>query len=529
MKIKFLGAAKTVTGSFFLLSTEHNNFAIDCGMFQGRKELKERNYGEFPVDPSSIDFIILTHAHIDHTGMIPKLVKNGFKGTIYCSSATRELVSILLADAGHIQEMEVKRKNRKRLRTGQAPIEPIYTVQDALDSLKQISSLNDDEIIEIEPGIQLRLRDAGHILGSNIVEIWVEEDGTKNKLVFSGDLGNYDQPIIKDPTIIESADYVIMESTYGNRLHSVAEDRSFELKKVIDEAMARGGNLIIPAFAVERTQDLLYDMMHIYRRGEMPPGVEIWLDSPLAIAATMIFLQHSELYDEETTTFARDNDNIFRSMGLKFSRTTEDSMRLNQIKSGAIIISASGMCDAGRIKHHLRHNLWRPESTILFVGYQAEGSLGRRILNGEKMVTIHGEQVAVKAAIASVDYYSAHADKDGLIRWLKGFTQLPKAVFLVHGEEASLAALSETIKNEIQVAVEVPDWMDEYEINAEASLAFKELEPAGRLTAEQIAQNSYLEIKRKLDEYFAAKNSEGKYDEMLELLEDLKKVAQKIK
>lgn len=528
MKIKFLGAAKTVTGSFFLISTEEKTFAVDCGMFQGRKELKERNYGDFPVDPAAIDFVILTHAHIDHTGMIPKLCKKGFKGTIYCSHATRELVSILLVDAGHIQEMEVLRKNRKLLRTGQTTIEPIYTAQDAVDCLDQVRSLNADEIIGLAPGIEVRLRDAGHILGSNIVELWVEEGGLKTKLVFSGDLGNYDQPIVKDPTMIESADYLIMESTYGNRLHSVATDRCQELKKIIDEAMARGGNLIIPAFAVERTQDLIYDLMHIFNNGDLPPGIEIWLDSPLAIAATKIFLQHSELYDEETIAFARENDNIFKAMNLKFSRTTEDSMRLNQIKGGAIIISASGMCDAGRIKHHLRHNLWRPESTVLFVGYQSEGSLGRRILNGEKMVTIHGEQVAVKAAIRSVDYYSAHADMDGLIRWLKGFVKLPRAVFLVHGEEASLSNLADRITEEINIPVDIPDWMDEYELNSEASLAFRELEPL-RPTPAQLAQISYREIKRRFDEYFAAMSSEGKYDEMLKMLEELKKVSAQLK
>jgi len=522
MKLRFLGAARTVTGSFHLVTTDKLSFAVDCGLFQGPKELKERNYGDFPVDPATIDFIILTHAHIDHTGLVPKLVKKGFKGPIYCSAATGELVSILLPDSGHIQEMEIQRKNRKLMRTGQPLLEAVYTAEEAAACLKNLRILAIDEIVPLAPGVEVRMRDAGHILGSNILEIWVEEEGAKTKLVFSGDLGNYNQPIIKDPTIIESADYVIMESTYGDRLHGLAPDRSVELKKVIDEAMARGGNLIIPAFAVERTQDLLYDLIRIYHRGELDPGISIYLDSPLAIAATEIFLRHTELYDDETLQLLRQHDQAFKALGVKYSRTTEDSQRLNQVLGKTIIISASGMCDAGRIKHHLRHNLWRPESTILFVGYQAQGSLGRRIIEGEPIVTIHGEQVAVKAAIRSVDYYSAHADRDGLMKWLHGFVKKPRGIFLVHGEEKAQNHLAGLITEEFKIPLEIPEWLDEYTLNAEVSRAACGVGiPKPR--PEAAAEIAYRNIRRRLDEYFVAQSKDGKYDEIVKLLEKVSK------
>lgn len=522
MKLRFLGAARTVTGSFHLVTTDKLSFAVDCGLFQGPKELKERNYGDFPIDPSTIDFIILTHAHIDHTGLVPKLVKKGFKGPIYCSAATAELVSILLPDSGHIQEMEIQRKNRKLMRTGQPLLEAVYTAEEAAACLKNLRTVAIDEIVTLTPGVEIRMRDAGHILGSNILEVWVEEEGAKTKLVFSGDLGNYNQPIIKDPTVIESADYLIMESTYGDRLHGVAQDRSAELKKVIDEAMARGGNLVIPAFAVERTQDLLYDLIQIYHRGELDPGISIYLDSPLAISATEIFLRHNELYDDETLQLISKHEKAFKDLGVKFSRTTEDSLRLNQVQGKAIIISASGMCDAGRIKHHLKHNLWRPESTILFVGYQAEGSLGRRIIKGEPIVTIHGEQVAVKAAIRSVDYYSAHADRDGLMKWLRGFVKKPRGIFLVHGEEKAQNYLAGLITEEFKIPLEIPDWLDEYTLNDEASLDSCGV-GAPEPRPEAAAEIAYRNVRRKLDEYFVAQSKDGKYDEMIKLLEKLSK------
>lgn len=519
MKLKFLGAAKTVTGSFFLLEANNVKFAIDCGLFQGNEELKQRNYREFVVDPKSIDFLILTHAHIDHSGLIPKLCKHGFKGLIYCSRASEELAKVLLPDAGFIQESEVERKNRKRKRAGDKLLEPIYTAQDATDCLAQLKSLNLDEIVQIAPGIEIRLRDAGHILGSCIVEVWIEENGHKQKLVFTGDLGNNNQPIIKDPAVIESADYLIMESTYGDRCHKDVEKRRDQLKQVIDEAMQKGGNLVIPSFAVERTQDLLYDLHQLHRSGELDPSIDIYIDSPLAIAATQIFQRSVEDYDFETRKLLDEGSHPLTLPNLKFSRTQEDSMLLNTVKGHTIIISASGMCDAGRIKHHLKHNLWREESTILFVGFQAVGTLGRRILDGEKLVKIHGEQVAVNAAIRNIDAYSAHADRNGLISWVRGFNSLPRKIFLVHGEENAQMSLAETLANEFHIPVQIPDWQNEFELLYDkeqdaVESTFKPL-PDGLEKALR-AEKMYLDLTMRLNNYFREQWNTKDYDKLIE-------------
>jgi metallo-beta-lactamase family protein len=519
MKLKFLGAARTVTGSFFLLETNNTRFAIDCGLFQGNEELKQRNYGEFIVDPKSIDFLILTHAHIDHSGLIPKLCKHGFKGTIYCSRSTQELIKVLLPDAGFIQESEVERKNRKRKRAGDELLQPIYTAQDATECLSQVKALNLDEIVKITSGIEVRLRDAGHILGSCIVEVWVEENGNKQKLVFTGDLGNNDQPIIKDPTVIESADYLIMESTYGDRYHKDVQTRREQLKQVIDEAMQKGGNLIIPSFAVERTQDLLYDLHLLHRSGELDPTIDIYIDSPLAIAATQIFQKSIEDYDAETRSLLDDGSHPLSLPNLKFSRTQEESMWLNTVKGHTIIISASGMCEAGRIKHHLKHNLWRPESTILFVGFQAVGTLGRRILDGEKLVKIHGEQVAVHASIRSIDAYSAHADRTGLISWVKSFSTLPHTIFLVHGEEQSQFALAEALSNELHIPVQIPEWQSEIDLTAELSpdtMRRPHTVLPDSLEKALKAEKMYLDLRMKLHNYFMNQWNGKDYDKIIE-------------
>ncbi|MBO8158475.1 MBL fold metallo-hydrolase [Thermosyntropha sp.] len=524
MKIKFLGAAKSVTGSFFLIDTENTRLAVDCGLFQGSKEIKERNYGEFPVDPASIDFLILTHAHIDHIGLVPKLCKKGFKGTIYCSYATRKLAEILLPDSGHIQEMEVERKNRKYKRAGKPLLEPIYTVDDAIKCLNQFVSLNIDEIIPLTPSIEVRLRDAGHILGSNIIELWIKENDQKVKLVFSGDLGRPNQPIIKDPAIIESADYVIIESTYGNRLHKGVGQRKEQLKEIIEKTMKKGGNLIIPSFAVERTQDLLYDLNYLYHNGFLNPDIKIYIDSPLAVAATRIFQENTEYYDNETKQLLAEGKHPLKLPNLHFSTTQEDSTLLNKIKGGTIIISASGMCDAGRIKHHLKHNLWRPESTILFVGYQAEGTLGRRILEGEKLVKIHGEEVAVKAEIATIEDYSGHADKDGLLAWLKGFVSPPKEIFLVHGEEEAQLAFAEAIKNELKVPVYIPEWLEEIELPHyhEGQVKFQRSDEKIQKAME--AESMYIQTSLKLHTIFKEKWMNAEYDKIIAYLSRIEEI-----
>jgi len=529
MKISFHGAARTVTGSFFVLETGTTRFAVDCGLFQGRNEIKERNYQPFRINPADLDFMILTHAHIDHSGLIPKLCAHGFKGSIYCTFATADLASILLPDSAHIQEMEIERKNRKLTRAGQPLLTPIYTVEDAEKCLKQFKPFGYDEVIQPAPGVEMRLRDAGHILGSAILELWVTEPSGKTKLVFSGDLGNSRQRIIKDPTCIESADYLILESTYGDRLHQINANRMDQLMEVIEFTRKKGGNLVIPAFAVERTQDLIYDLNLLYKQGKLPAGQQVYIDSPLAIAATEIFKRSSEFYDNETRQLLMEGNDPFLLPNLHFSRTREDSISLNESGSGKIIISASGMCDAGRIKHHLKHNLWRPDSTILFVGYQAAGTLGRRLLDGEKLVTIHGEQVAVKADIMHIDGYSAHADQGGIMAWLKRFTVLPRNIFLVHGEEQSLTALRDLIQRELVTPVTIPNWLDEIDLQNLPGKRASEatLEAAATVASRSQAmkaEEAYLQFRLDVNRFFQSHWDAGQYDRLLEKLSEARRI-----
>lgn len=525
MKLRFLGAARTVTGSFFIIETGSVKFAVDCGLFQGPRTLQERNYQEFTVNPETIDFVVATHAHIDHIGLIPKLCKHGFEGLIYCSHVTEELAAILLPDSGYIQESEVERKNRKLSRAGKPTIEPIYTVEEALACLKQFRSINQDEIIDVAPGVQLRLRDAGHILGACIVELWVEEEGKRIKLVFSGDLGNFNQPIVKDPTTIENGDYIILESTYGSRLHPELVSRSDALYQVIEKTMAKGGNLVIPAFAVERTQDLLYDLFLLNIEGKLDPEIMVFIDSPLAIAATEIFQKHIEFYDDVTRKYVEEHNqqHPLKLMNLKFTKTQEESMAINARRGKTIIISASGMCEAGRVKHHLKNNLWRSEATVLFVGYQAEGTLGRRILNGEKVVVIHGEKVAVKADIEHIEAYSAHADKNGLINWVKRFVTPPKGIFLVHGEDESMNALADYFRTEMNLPVYIPQWLDEFTLGAteelDTKMEYRESSMPEALQAEQ----AYLALSLKLHDMFKENWKEARYGEIIDIVQEIER------
>ncbi len=522
MKLRFLGAARTVTGSFFVMEANGLRFGVDCGMFQGGKDVRERNYQNFVVNPRELDFLILTHAHIDHSGLIPKLCNFGFKGPIYCTYATAELATIMLPDSGHIQEMEVERKNRSLVRAGKPPLRPIYTVEEAEKCLSQFRPVNYDEMISPAKDIQFRLRDAGHILGSAVVELWVTEPQGTIKLVFTGDIGRSNQPFVKDPTPIESADYLIMESTYGNRLHQENFNRQEMLREVIQYTMTKGGNLIIPSFAVERTQDLLFDLSALYEKGELSPDIPIYLDSPLAISATDVFRRMVTSWDDETRRMHYQGRNPLDLPNLKFSRTVQESMRLNDISGGAIIISASGMCDAGRIKYHLKQNLWRPEATILFVGYQAQGTLGRRILDGEKLVRIHGEEIVVKADIRVIEGYSAHADRAGLLSWLKNFKVSPMSVFLVHGEEEALSSLADAIKREFRLRVAIPNWLDEIELahrvetEMEAPVGFEERRE--RLAEALQAEEMYLKVRLKLNELFQEHWEKGDYQRIIEYL-----------
>ena len=458
MKITFLGAARTVTGSCYLL--EHNGckFLVDCGMFQGNKALKNNNYVDFPFNPGDIDFVLLTHAHIDHSGLLPKLYKNGFKNPIYTSTASVALLEIMLPDSGYIQEQEVERKNRKLMRAGEHMLEPIYTAADALATVPLCKGVRYGEEFSPAEGIKVVLQDAGHIFGSAMLEIFYEENGVQRKLVFTGDLGRKDQAIVRDPYPMQSADYMVMESTYGNRNHGGDAEKEIPIfAEVITKTVRRGGNVIIPAFAVDRTQDILY-LLNEMQLNKMIPECTVYVDSPLAIKATEIFSRFPDYYDRMTAKlFKEEGRPPFVLKNLVYTASAAESQQLNSIKSGAIIISASGMADAGRIKHHLKHNLWRKECSVLFFGYQVEGTLGRRLIEGEKQVTIHGEEVEVKAEIYNMEGFSAHADHDEMLEWLHGFKHMPGRMFMTHGEEESTVSWAAEISEKFGVNAIAPE------------------------------------------------------------------------
>ncbi len=472
MRLHFLGATGTVTGSCFLLEAAGARVMVDCGMFQGPKEIRERNYGAFPVPPASVDFVLLTHAHIDHSGLIPKLVKHGFKGPVLATAPTVDLCGVLLPDSGHIQEMEVERKNRKNRRAGKPPLEPIYTADEASACLYRFKPVSYGEIVELNSNLAVRFVDAGHILGSASIEVWAKEGGSETKLVFSGDLGDKGRPIVNDPETIEKADYLVIESTYGDRVHDRSVSEIDLLHGVIWETYKKGGNLIIPAFAVERTQDLLYHLSLLMEAGKFPP-MTLYIDSPMAAAASGIFRAHGEVFDRETRAMIeRGREPIFIP-GARFTQTAEESKSLNSV-SRAIIISASGMCEAGRIRHHLKHNLWRPECTVLFVSYQPSGTLGRQLLDGEKTVRIFGEEVVVKADIRCIEGYSSHADREGLLSWVSNFHELPKLTFVVHGEPAASAGLALLLESRLGIKTVVPAWKQSFELAPAAGLRITE-------------------------------------------------------
>ena len=465
MKITCLGAAGTVTGSCYLIEAEGVRLIVDCGMFQGSRQLEDRNYLNFPFDPSTITHLVLTHAHIDHSGLIPKLVKDGFSGRILCTSATADLCGIMLLDSAHIQEMEAEWRNRKKKRAGRTRlIQPLYSKEDAEKASEYFQAEQYGNDIILSPGVKARFSDAGHILGSAIVELWIKENDRETKVVFSGDLGSTGQPIIKDPTYIREADVVFVESTYGNRLHKSKESTYKELKDVIQAAHSDGGNVVIPAFAIERTQEVLYVLNELYT-AEQIPQMDVYVDSPLAISATEIFLKHPECFDAETMERLRSGNHPIDFPGMRFTRTAQESMRLNEVEEGAIIIAASGMGHAGRIKHHLRHNLWRPQAHIVFVGYQAQGTTGRRIVDGAERVKIFGEEVTVAAKVHTIGGFSAHADRDSLVRWLDFFDPKPAVTIIVHGEPGSSKAFANHIGEELGLVSLIPQLGEQIDID----------------------------------------------------------------
>jgi metallo-beta-lactamase family protein len=439
MKITFLGAAREVTGSCYLVNSNGRNILLECGLIQGAPADEARNREPFAFDPNAIDVVILSHSHIDHSGRIPLLVKAGYRGPVYTHRASRDLCRIMLKDSGFLNEKDVEWDNRKRQRRGEPLLEPLYTMADAQTAMGQIKGVQYGERKRLFPGCSFRLNDAGHILGSSIVELWLEENGQQRKIVFSGDLGHHGAPILRDPTPIENADLVLMESTYGNRLHRGWQETYDEIGEVLSNSEASRGNVLIPAFAVGRTQELLYLFEKYYKEWGLSKW-QVFLDSPMAIQATEVYARHAALYDEEAAELWQRQREQRLLTNLHLTRTANQSMRINRMRSGAIIIAGSGMCTGGRIRHHLKHNVWREHSHIVIVGFQARGTPGRALVDGATHINLWGEKIVVRAAVHTIGGLSAHADQDDLVHWYRKFTDRPPLV-LVHGEANAIAGL----------------------------------------------------------------------------------------
>ena len=518
MKITFLGATKTVTGSNFLVEGAGKKFLIDCGMYQGQSVEELENSAPFLFNVNEIDFMLLTHAHIDHSGRIPKLYNEGYHNPIIATKATCDLCEIMLPDSGHIQEVEIEWKNRKRKREGKPPMPPLYTAQDAINSLEIFQRVKYDEIIDVADNIQVRFNDAGHMLGSSIIEIWVTENGKTEKIVFTGDLGNNDIPLLGSPTMIEDADYLVMESTYGNRLHIRNDEKANLFLNIVSETLEKDGTVVIPSFAVGRTQEILYELDKIkqngaseefYKKYEELMKVPVYVDSPLAISATEVFKKNMDLFEEEVQEQIKRGENPLDFPGLRFTRTAEESKALNESNEPSIIISASGMCEVGRIKHHLKHNLWNPNSTILFVGYQAPGTLGRTIVDGAKKVKIFGEEIAVNARVEYIEGYSGHADQEWLMNFIYSFFTKPKHIFLVHGEPEGQIVLKQKILEKTHIPVTIPEFGEVYELT-------EDIKVRDRLEMPEKYKFIRLEILQKLD------NIEAEVEEMKNIVKSEK-------
>ena len=497
MKVTFFGATKTVTGSNFLVEGAGKKFLIDCGLYQGMDKEEIKNAEPFPYDINEIDFMLLTHAHIDHSGRIPKLYKEGYRNKIYATNATCDLCAIMLPDSGHIQETETEWKNRKRIRRGEELLVPIYDAETAARSLELFKGVPYDQIIELDDDIHVRFNDAGHMLGSSIIEVWIKENGVNKKIVFTGDLGNNDIPLLSEPTMIEDAYFLVMESTYGNRLHMRNDNKAKLFIDIVTDTLRQGGTVVIPSFAVGRTQEILYELNKIKESNSDNPDFEkkyeilmhtpVYVDSPLAISATEVFRENMDLFDEETQELIRRGDNPLEFPGLRFTQTVDESRELNESNESSIIISASGMCEVGRIKHHLKHNIWNPKNTILFVGYQAPGTLGRKIVDGAKTIKIFGEEIAVNARIEYIEGYSGHADQEGLLNFIYSFIKKPDHIFLVHGEEEGQKVLRDKIIETTNLPVTIPSYGETYDLSEKVKIS-------GAIRHENIKEYRKLEV-----------------------------------
>lgn len=455
MRLIFIGADHEVTGSCHVLEVCGRYILVDCGMEQGTDEFET---AELPMNIADIDYVLLTHAHIDHSGMLPLLYARGFRGDVIATPATVDLCDIMLKDSAHIQMTEAEWKNRKGQRAGKEPVAPIYDMNDAEGVLEHFVSCDYDKVMDLCEGVKVKFSDAGHLLGSASIEVWINEDGEERKIVFSGDIGNLNRPIIKDPSYINDADYVVMESTYGDRYHNADVDYVSELAGICQRTFDRGGNVVIPAFAVGRTQEMLYYFRKIKEEGLVKGhSFEVYVDSPLAVEATQIFNENiAECFDEEAMELVRNGINPLRFPGLTLSVTSNDSIAINSDNKPKVIISASGMCEAGRIRHHLKHNLWRKECTVVFVGYQANGTLGRILLEGASEVKLFGEPIEVMAEIVKLEGVSGHADKAGLIKWITSFDNRLKQVFVVHGEDEVSTGFAKCLSDEYGLNASAP-------------------------------------------------------------------------
>jgi len=462
IKLRFLGAAQNITGSRHLLEANGTKILVDCGLYQER-QLKSRNWDPFVIPPESIDAVLLTHAHLDHCGLLPKLVRDGFKGKIYCTAATSEIAQIILLDAAHLQEEDAEFKHKRHEREGRkGPYQeiPLYTVDEAQAGFQHFQPVEYKKPVEIVNDVEATFYDAGHVLGSSMIKINIPLNGQHRTVLFSGDVGRPHRPIVRDPSCIDQADYVLIESTYGDRVHQDLENTKKTIAEIINSTKKAGGNIIIPSFALERSQEVLYYINELLLAGAIP-HLTVFLDSPMASSITKVFQKHRELYDKEMAEYIRHNESPFNFPGLKMAGTTDESKAINNIKGTSIIIAGSGMCTGGRIKHHLVNNITRPESTIMFVGYQAIETLGRRIVDGEKKVRILGKEYPVKAKVVQVGGFSSHAGKDELLKWLKCLDKPPKKIFVVHGESDSAISFGDYIREKTGWKVAVPNYQDE--------------------------------------------------------------------